>query len=136
MFNSLSKFTTCSTPSFFTNPSLPLFPHATSPDPSVILPISHVDSPVSPLAPLPAADPVFYQTPNLPLAAPPVDSPASPQAPAPPVDPVPNQTLLLPLRRSDRVRAPPAHLRDYSCFSAILSLHEPHTYREACTNPL
>uniref|UniRef100_A0A2N9HQG6 Integrase catalytic domain-containing protein n=1 Tax=Fagus sylvatica TaxID=28930 RepID=A0A2N9HQG6_FAGSY len=43
---------------------------------------------------------------------------------------------LLPLRRSDRVRAPPAHLRDYSCFSAVLSLHEPHTYREACTNPL
>jgi hypothetical protein len=27
-------------------------------------------------------------------------------------------------------------LRDYSCFSAVLSLHEPHTYREACTNPL
>jgi hypothetical protein len=94
MFNSLSKFTTCSTPSFFTNPSLPLFP------------ISPVDSPVSPLA--------------LPLA----------------VDPVTDQTHLLPLRRSDRVRAPPAHLRDYSCFSAVLSLHEPHTYREACTNPL
>uniref|UniRef100_A0A2N9FKW5 CCHC-type domain-containing protein n=1 Tax=Fagus sylvatica TaxID=28930 RepID=A0A2N9FKW5_FAGSY len=64
------------------------------------------------------------------------DSPASPQKPAPPVDPVTDQTHLLPLRRSDRVRAPPAHLRDYSCFSAVLSLHEPHTYREACTNPL
>uniref|UniRef100_A0A2N9HUR1 Integrase catalytic domain-containing protein n=1 Tax=Fagus sylvatica TaxID=28930 RepID=A0A2N9HUR1_FAGSY len=46
----------------------------------------------SPLAPLPAADPVFDQTPNLPLAAPLVDSPASPQAPAPPVDPVTDQT--------------------------------------------
>jgi hypothetical protein len=87
MFNSLSKFTTCSTPSFFTNPSLPLFPHATSLDPSAILPISPVDSPVSPLAPPPAVDPVLDQTPDLPLAAP-TDSPASPQAPAPPVDPV------------------------------------------------
>uniref|UniRef100_A0A2N9FKW8 Integrase catalytic domain-containing protein n=1 Tax=Fagus sylvatica TaxID=28930 RepID=A0A2N9FKW8_FAGSY len=124
MFNSLSKFTTCSTPSFFTNPSLPLFP------------ISPADSPVSPLALPLAVDPVLDQTHDLPLAAPPADSPASPQEPAPPVDPVIDQTHLLPLRRSDRVRAPPAHLRDYSCFSAVLSLHEPHTYREACTNPL
>ena len=81
-------------------------------------------------------DLVLDQTPDLPLAAPPVNSPASPQAPALPVDPVTDQTPLLPLRRSDRVRAPPAHLRDYSCFSAVLSLHKPHTYREACTNPL
>uniref|UniRef100_A0A2N9IIQ3 CCHC-type domain-containing protein n=1 Tax=Fagus sylvatica TaxID=28930 RepID=A0A2N9IIQ3_FAGSY len=124
MFNSLSKFTTCSTPSFFTNPSLPLFP------------ISPADSPTSPLAPPLAVDPVLDQTPDLPLAAPPADSPALPQEPAPPVDPVTDQPPLLPLRRSDRVRAPPAHLRDYSCFSAVLSLHEPHTYREACTNPL
>uniref|UniRef100_A0A2N9J0X6 Integrase catalytic domain-containing protein n=1 Tax=Fagus sylvatica TaxID=28930 RepID=A0A2N9J0X6_FAGSY len=124
MFNSLSKFTTCFTPSFFTNPSLPLFP------------ISPADSPASPLAPPLAVDPVLDQTPDLPLAAPPADSPASPQQLAPPVDPVTDQTPLLPLRRSDRVRAPPAHLRDYSCFSAVLSLHEPHTYREACTNPL
>jgi hypothetical protein len=124
MFNSLSKFTTCSTPSFFTNPSLPLFP------------ISSADSPTSPLAPPLAVDPVLDQSPDLPLAAPPADSPASPQEPAPPVDPVTDQPSLLPLRRSDRVRAPPAHLRDYSCFSAVLSLHEPHTYREACTNPL
>uniref|UniRef100_A0A2N9IVE1 Integrase catalytic domain-containing protein n=1 Tax=Fagus sylvatica TaxID=28930 RepID=A0A2N9IVE1_FAGSY len=124
MFNSLSKFTTCSTPSFFTNPSLPLFP------------ISSADSLTSPLAPPLAVDPVLDQSPDLPLAAPPADSPASPQEPAPPVDPVTDQPPLLPLRRSDRVRAPPAHLRDYSCFSAVLSLHEPHTYREACTNPL
>jgi hypothetical protein len=124
MFNSLSKFTTCSTPSFFTNPSLPLFP------------ISPADSPTSPLAPPLAVDPVLDQTPDLPLAAPPADSPASPQESAPPVDPVTDQPPLLPLRRSDRVRAPPTHLRDYSCFSAVLSLHEPHTYREACTNPL
>jgi hypothetical protein len=52
------------------------------------------------------------------------------------VDLVTDQTPLLPLRRSDWIRAPPAHLCDYSCFSVVLSLHEPHTYCEACTNPL
>uniref|UniRef100_A0A2N9G735 Reverse transcriptase Ty1/copia-type domain-containing protein n=1 Tax=Fagus sylvatica TaxID=28930 RepID=A0A2N9G735_FAGSY len=97
MFNSLSKFTTCSTPSFFTNPSLLLFPHATSPDPSTILPISPADSPVSPLAPPLAVNPVLDQTLDLPLA----DSLTSPQEPALPVDPVTDQTPLLPLRRSD-----------------------------------
>ena len=63
---------------FFTNLSLPLFPHDPSPDPSLILPIPPADSPVSPLAPPPAVDPVLDQTPDLPLAAPPVDSPVSP----------------------------------------------------------
>ena len=88
MFNSLSKFTTCSNPSFFTNSSLPLFPHTTSPDPFTILPISPADSPVSPLAPPLAVDPVLDQTPDLPLAAPPANSPTSPQEPALLVDPV------------------------------------------------
>uniref|UniRef100_A0A2N9I0P8 Reverse transcriptase Ty1/copia-type domain-containing protein n=1 Tax=Fagus sylvatica TaxID=28930 RepID=A0A2N9I0P8_FAGSY len=73
---------------------------------------------------------------ELPLAAPPADSPVSSQEPAPPMDHVIDQTPFLPLRHSNRVRAPPAHLRDYSCFLAVLSLHEPHTYREACTNSL
>ena len=109
---------------FFTNPLLPLFPHATSPDSSAILPISLTDSLISPLTPSLAMDHVLDQTPDLPLAAPPADSPASPQEATPPVDPVIDQTSLLPLRRSNRVRAPPAHLRDYSCFSAVLSLHE------------
>ena len=52
------------------------------------------------------------------------------------MDLVTDQTPPLPLRQTNWVRAPPTHLRDYSCFSAVLSLHEPHTYRETCTNPL
>jgi hypothetical protein len=38
-------------------------------------------------------------------------------------------------RRSDRVRVPPAHLHDYHCFSALATLHKPHSYREANANP-
>uniref|UniRef100_A0A2N9GQF7 Retrotransposon Copia-like N-terminal domain-containing protein n=1 Tax=Fagus sylvatica TaxID=28930 RepID=A0A2N9GQF7_FAGSY len=85
-FNFLSKFKACSTPSYFTNPSLPLFPHDTSPYPSAILPIPPADSPSSPLAPPPVVNPVIDQTSllppiaplDLPLAAPPPDSPISP----------------------------------------------------------
>ena len=135
-----------------------MFPYDTSPDPFAILLIFHVDSPVSPLAPPLVVDPVLDQTSDLPLAAPlasppvvdpildqpsdlpfvapPADSLVSPQEPTPSVDLVTDQTPPLPLRRSDRIRAPPAHLCNYTCFSVVLSLHEPHTYRKACINPL
>ena len=73
---------------------------------------------------------------DLPLVALPADSPVSPEEPALPMDLVTDQTPSLPFHCFDRVRAPSAHLRDYSSFSAMLSLHEPHTYHEAYTNPL
>jgi hypothetical protein len=89
-------------------------------------------------------DPVLDQTsllppaahPDLPLAAPPTDSPVSSQEPASPVDPITDQTPPFPFHRFDRVRAPPTHLCDYSCFLAVLSFHESHTYCETYTNPL
>ena len=42
----------------------------------------------------------------------------------------------IPPRHSTRVRSIPAHLLDYYCYTALATLHEPHTYREASTNPL
>jgi hypothetical protein len=63
---------------FFTNPSLPLFLHDTSPDSSPILPIPPADSSIFPLIPPPAVDPIFDQTPDLPLPASPTNSPISP----------------------------------------------------------
>ena len=39
-------------------------------------------------------------------------------------------------RHSTRVRSIPAHLLDYHCYTALTTLHEPHTYREASTGPL
>uniref|UniRef100_A0A2N9EYM6 Reverse transcriptase Ty1/copia-type domain-containing protein n=1 Tax=Fagus sylvatica TaxID=28930 RepID=A0A2N9EYM6_FAGSY len=85
-------------------------------DPFTILPIPSANSPVSPLAPPPAVDPILNQTLDLPLAtpltAPPVvdlvldqtpDLPlATPPAAPPVVDPVLDQTFDLPLA------APPA----------------------------
>ena len=40
------------------------------------------------------------------------------------------------LRSSTWVRAPPSNLTDYHCYFVLTTLHEPHTYREASTNPL
>ena len=71
-----------------------------------------------------------------PFALPLADSLVSSQELVSPIDPVTNQTPPLPLRRSDQVRAPLTYLRDYSCFFTVISPHESHTYREACTNPL
>ena len=42
----------------------------------------------------------------------------------------------IPPRHSTRVRSILAHLLDYHYYTALATLHEPHTYREASTNPL
>ena len=42
----------------------------------------------------------------------------------------------IPPRHSTRVRSIPAYLLDYHCYTALATLHEPHTYHEASTNPL
>ena len=55
-----------------------------------------------------------------------------PLAPTPPKD----LTQDIPPRHSTRVRSISAHLLDYHCYTALTTLHEPHTYREVSTNPL
>ena len=42
----------------------------------------------------------------------------------------------LPPRHSTRVRSIPTHLRDYHCYTALATLHELQSYREASTDPL
>ncbi|RVW80523.1 Retrovirus-related Pol polyprotein from transposon TNT 1-94 [Vitis vinifera] len=53
-------------------------------------------------------------------------------APALPEDPPQD----IPPRHSTRVRSIPPHLLDYHCYTALATLHEPQTYREASTDPL
>uniref|UniRef100_A0A2N9F3P1 Reverse transcriptase Ty1/copia-type domain-containing protein n=1 Tax=Fagus sylvatica TaxID=28930 RepID=A0A2N9F3P1_FAGSY len=62
----------------------------------------------------------------------------SPAAGSPDSDPAPSSPSESPIdnHRSTRVRAPPSHLTDYHCYFALATLYEPHTYREASTNPL
>ena len=42
----------------------------------------------------------------------------------------------IPPRHSTRVRSIPTHLLNYHCYTTLTTLHEPHTYHEASTNPL
>jgi hypothetical protein len=69
---------------------------------------------------------------NVPSLAlsPAVGSPASDPAPS-----APSVSLTNPCC-STWVRAPPSNLTDYHCYFALTTLYEPHTYREASTNPL
>ena len=62
----------------------------------------------------------------------------SPAASSPDSDPAPSTPSESPtdIRRSTRVGAPPSHLTDYHCYFALATLYEPHTSREASTNPL
>uniref|UniRef100_A0A2N9HRZ2 Integrase catalytic domain-containing protein n=1 Tax=Fagus sylvatica TaxID=28930 RepID=A0A2N9HRZ2_FAGSY len=53
---------------------------------------------------------------------------------APAANPV-NTTAPEP-RRSHWVSTLPSHLRDFHCFSTFATLHEPHTFREASSDPL
>ena len=59
---------------------------------------------------------------------PPVLDPMAPPPPEPPVGPN--------LHRSTSVSVPPPYLTDYHCSFALSTLYEPHTYREAHTDPL
>ncbi|WKA04854.1 hypothetical protein VitviT2T_022853 [Vitis vinifera] len=54
--------------------------------------------------------------------------------PAPTLPEDPPQDI--PPRHSTRVRSIPPHLLDYHCYTALATLHEPQTYREASTDPL
>ena len=42
----------------------------------------------------------------------------------------------IPPCHSTRVRSIPTYLLDYHCYTALATLHEPQTYREAFTDPL
>jgi hypothetical protein len=64
--------------------------------------------------------------------------PHDPLESVPAVDPalVPATTPVNPLHRSTRVRETPHSLAYFHCYSAITTLHEPRSYREASTDPL
>jgi hypothetical protein len=96
-----------------------LFPEIPSPFAESVNPISDESPPADPSSDeSPTADPTFDESP---LSAP-AANPVNTTAPEP--------------RRSHRVRTLPSHLRDFYCFSAFATLHEPHTFREASSDPL
>ena len=104
-------------------------PSVTTPDPPVVALDSPVDFSIQPpdiLDPFPSSlfnEQVENELPNPELGS---------SAPAPPED----HAQDIPPRHSIRVRSIPAHLLDYHCYTALATLHKPHTYCEASTDPL
>uniref|UniRef100_A0A2N9GBX0 Reverse transcriptase Ty1/copia-type domain-containing protein n=1 Tax=Fagus sylvatica TaxID=28930 RepID=A0A2N9GBX0_FAGSY len=96
-----------------------LFPEIPSPSAESVNPISDESPSADPSSDVsPTTDPTFNESP---LSAP-AANPVNTTAPEP--------------RRSHRVSTLPSHLRDFHCFSAFATLHEPHTFREASSDPL
>jgi hypothetical protein len=96
-----------------------LFPEIPSPSVESVNPISDESPPADPSSDeSPTADPTFDESP---LFTPTVN-PFNTTAPEP--------------RCSHRVSTLPSHLRDFHCFSIFAILHEPHTFREASSDPL
>ncbi|XP_059454959.1 uncharacterized protein LOC132185165 [Corylus avellana] len=123
LFHDVGKFNMPSSPPFTTLFEFPLSPTPTTnvlPE-SLSLELQSSDA-------LEAASPVSPSS----LPASPSSSPAS-LGSVPSEDPV--CTPSPDIRRSTRVRSLPSHLQDFHCFHALATLHEPHSFREASTNP-
>uniref|UniRef100_A0A2N9HB99 Integrase catalytic domain-containing protein n=1 Tax=Fagus sylvatica TaxID=28930 RepID=A0A2N9HB99_FAGSY len=96
-----------------------LFPEFPSPSAESVNPISDESPPTDPSSDeSPTANPTFDESPLSTPAANPIKT----TAPKP--------------CRSHRVSTLPSHLRDFHCFSAFATLHEPHIFREASSDPL
>ena len=64
------------------------------------------------------------------------DEPPNPEFVSPTPTPPEDLAQDISPRHSTRVRSIPAHLLDYHCYTVLATLHKPHTYREASTDPL
>ena len=118
MFHSLPSFSKDNSNSQ-ENPLLDFFPEIPSTSAELVNPISD-ESPI--------ADPTFDESS--------ITDPTFNESPlSSPTANLVNTTAFEP-RRSYRVSTLPFHLRDFHCFSALTTLHEPHTFHEASSDPL
>uniref|UniRef100_A0A2N9HM41 Reverse transcriptase Ty1/copia-type domain-containing protein n=1 Tax=Fagus sylvatica TaxID=28930 RepID=A0A2N9HM41_FAGSY len=96
-----------------------LFPEIPSPSAELVNPISDESPSADPSSDVsPTTDPTFDESPLSASAANPINT----TTPEP--------------RRFHRVSTLPSHLRDFHCFSTFATLHEPHTFRKASSDPL
>ena len=104
-------------------------PFVSTPDPPIVVPDSLMDFFVQPpdiLDPFrssPFNEQVEDELPNPELGS---------LTPTPPND----HAQDIPPRHSTQVRFIPAHLLDYHCYTTLTTLHKPHTYHKASTDPL
>ena len=109
-------------------------PSVIAPDLPVVAPDSPIDFSVQPLD-------IFDPFPSSPFNEQAEDEQVEDKLPNPELG---SPTLALPKdlgqdippHHSTPVRSIPAHLLDYHCYTALTTLHEPHTYHKASTDPL
>ncbi|KAJ9551549.1 LOW QUALITY PROTEIN: hypothetical protein OSB04_015594 [Centaurea solstitialis] len=132
---------------FFTNSSISLnLPSSTfTPNPETHAPIAS-PTPISE-APTHVAPPVpSTHIPHPPTTGSPDPGPVPPTQPSVPSQPPSSEPSVEStdtgpsssenVRRSNRVRQVPSHLRDYHCYATLLSNHEPTSYKEASSSSL
>ncbi|KAI3678432.1 hypothetical protein L6452_37724 [Arctium lappa] len=132
-FSSISKF--CESPTFtapfFTDVSVSL--DSLQSDITLSPPIVQTPSKLASTSESHAStQPTSSSVPNPPQSSIPSASPTS-ELPAESLAPGTSQYQNV--RRSDRVRQVPSHLRDYHVYATLLSNHEPTSYKEASSNP-
>ncbi|KAJ9565671.1 hypothetical protein OSB04_001637 [Centaurea solstitialis] len=121
---------------FFTDSSISLdLPSSTfTPNPEAHAPVASPASSIPP--PVPIASPTPEAPVHVPIPPPTQSSvPTSWSTSEPSIesaDPGPSSSENV--RRSDRVRQVPSHLRDYHCYATLLSNHEPTFYKEASSS--
>ena len=64
------------------------------------------------------------------------DKPSNPELGSPALAPPEDHAQDIPPHHLTRVRSIHVHLLDYHCYTALATLREPHTYREASIDPL
>ena len=109
-------------------------PPIVAPNPTVVAPDSPVDFLVQPpdiLDPFPSS-PFNEQVEDEQVE----DELPNPELGSPALAPPDDYTQDILPRHSTRVRSIPAYLLDYHYYTSLATLHEPHTYREASTDPL
>ncbi|KAJ9547397.1 hypothetical protein OSB04_019940 [Centaurea solstitialis] len=129
MPNSNSETPTSIVP-FFTDSSVSLDLPSLVPTPTSKAP-THVASPI-PSTHIPPPSTTISPD-HVPLTQPSVPSQQSSSEPSvESTDPGPSSSENV--RRSNRVRQVPSHLRDYHCYATLLSNHEPTSYKEASSS--
>ncbi|XP_010263725.1 PREDICTED: uncharacterized protein LOC104601921 [Nelumbo nucifera] len=124
IFSSLSPFRVTTTSShFFTDPTISLFPDDLPAGPTTSS--SNSSNSTAQHATSPDASTLAMDPPSLPSS--------EPLIPPDEFDPAHSDVSLC---HSGRVTKPSILLCDFHCYSTIVSLYEPCTYREASTNPL
>ncbi|KAJ9566607.1 hypothetical protein OSB04_002573 [Centaurea solstitialis] len=105
-----------------------------TPNPEAHAPVASPAPSIPP--PVPIASPIPEAPVHVPIPPPTQSSvPTSRSTSEPSVesaDPGPSSSENV--RRSDRVRQVPSHLRDYHCYATLLSNHEPTSYKEASSS--